>query len=109
MNIPPIFFYILLLLAITYFKSEQLALFNNVLGKVILIAFVCASAYNYGIPTGVVSALICVMILHTSYEGMEVENTTANTQNKTTDTQNKTEDTQNENEDDEASNENNNK
>ena len=105
MNIPPIFFYILLLLAITYFKSEQLALFNNVLGKVILIAFVCASAYNYGIPTGVVSALICVMILHTSYEGME----TAITQTETTDTQTETTDTQKENEDDEASNENNNK
>jgi hypothetical protein len=88
MNIPPIFFYILLLLAITYFKSEQLALFNNVLGKVILIAFVCASAYNYGIPTGVVSALICVMVLHTSYEGMVetiTETQTKNTDNDDTD------------------------
>jgi predicted membrane protein len=73
MNIPPIFFYILLLLAITYFKSEQLALFNNIIGKIILIAFVCASAYNYGIPTGVVSSLICVMVLHTSYEGFYTE------------------------------------
>ena len=85
MNIPPIFFYILLLLAITYFKSEQLALFNNVLGKVILIAFVCASAYNYGIPTGVVSALICVMVLHTSYEGMVTETQTEYTDNDDTD------------------------
>ena len=92
MNIPPIFFYILLLLAITYFKSEQLALFNNILGKVILIAFVCASAYNYGIPTGVVSALICVMVLHTSYEGMldkitetQTETQTENTDNDDTD------------------------
>ena len=87
MNIPPIFFYILLLLAITYFKSEQLALFNNVLGKVILIAFVCASAYNYGIPTGVVSALICVMVLHTSYEGMldKITETQTETQTENTD------------------------
>jgi flagellar biosynthesis component FlhA len=69
MSFPPIIAYLLLLLAITYFKPEHMDVFNNVLGKAFLLMFVSLSAYCYGIPTGVISALIVVMVLHTSYEG----------------------------------------
>lgn len=69
MSFPPIIAYLLLLLAITYFKPEHMDVFNNVLGKAFLLMFVSYSAYCYGIPTGVISALIVVMVLHTSYEG----------------------------------------
>ena len=69
MSFPPIIAYLLLLLAITYFKPEHMEIFNNVLGKAFLLIFVSFSAYCYGIPTGVISALIVVMVLHTSYEG----------------------------------------
>lgn len=71
MTVPPVLLYLLLLLAITYFRTEHMVIFNNVLGKLLLLAFVSFSAYKYGIPTGVVSSLICVMILHTTYEGFK--------------------------------------
>lgn len=74
MSFPPIIAYLLLLLAITYFKPEHMDVFNNVLGKAFLLMFVSLSAYYYGIPTGVISALIVVMVLHTSYEGFREGN-----------------------------------
>lgn len=74
MSFPPIIAYLLLLLAITYFKPEHMDIFNNILGKAFLLMFVSFSAYCYGIPTGVISALIVVMVLHTSYEGFSEGN-----------------------------------
>lgn len=82
MSFPPIIAYLLLLLAITYFKPEHMDVFNNVLGKAFLLMFVSLSAYCYGIPTGVISALIVVMVLHTSYEGFREGNSKEETDEK---------------------------
>lgn len=82
MSFPPIIAYLLLLLAITYFKPEHMDVFNNVLGKAFLLMFVSLSAYCYGIPTGVISALIVVMVLHTSYEGFREGKDDENTKEK---------------------------
>lgn len=72
-ELPYLLIYILLLVAILFFKPEQLHMLNSTLGKFFLCSFIFFSAYTCGKLCGIVSVLISIIALHNVYEGFENE------------------------------------
>lgn len=63
---------VLLLLSLLYVKPSYISqMKHNILGKLVLVALLVVITHNYGLETGILFALIYLLILHTSHEGME--------------------------------------
>lgn len=63
---------VLLLLSLLYVKPSYIShMKHNILGKLVLVALLVFITHNYGLETGILFALIYLLILHTSHEGME--------------------------------------
>ena len=76
-ELPYLLVYILLLIAILFFKPEQLYVLNSVLGKFFICSFIFFSAYTCGKLCGILSVLISIIALHNVYEGYENDNLTS--------------------------------